>query len=219
MSLTTSTEQKEPVWLPAIEKLAEFTYLEIALAIVLLISYIWRKIVFFHLFQSRFRLLRSIEENRQIEGILYRILEAAEADRVILYQFHNGERLASGQHFVYLSATHEVVKPGISPVSRRQQRILVSRISKDLDLIKDGKLHLILAEEQETPCQVFLASINVEALYSQMLFSGDKPLGIISIEYVYRPANKIDPDKLKKLVYQLTSILAHPPILYRLLSQ
>lgn len=56
--------------------------------------------------------------------------EVLNADRIQIYDFHNGGRYANGRSALKTSCTYEVVRVGIKPVQRELQNIPLSCISK-----------------------------------------------------------------------------------------
>ena len=64
--------------------------------------------------------------------------ELVNADRVQLYDFHNGGHYANGRSALKISCTYEVVRTGIQPSQRLLQDIPISCISKFTSALLDN---------------------------------------------------------------------------------
>ena len=53
----------------------------------------------------------------EVNEELYKILECSTADRVYIFQFHNGVAHYNGQHAQRFTCTYEIVRDGISRLS------------------------------------------------------------------------------------------------------
>ncbi len=74
--------------------------------------------------------------------------EALNADRIQIYDFHNGGRYANGRSALKTSCTYEVVRAGIRPVQRELQNIPLSCISKfTATILEDGYIEVCDIEE------------------------------------------------------------------------
>ena len=76
--------------------------------------------------------MQKIIENKSIsDTAINRVLETllkAGADRAYVMRFHNGSRDTNGTHFLYLSTTNEVTKPGIENAMPFMQDIQTSML-------------------------------------------------------------------------------------------
>lgn len=61
--------------------------------------------------------VKHLNNNQHIRDILLEMRLEFDADRVLLYQFHNGDQYASGASYKKASITHQAIKRGIAPVS------------------------------------------------------------------------------------------------------
>lgn len=59
------------------------------------------------------------------------------ADRVLLFEFSNGNSNLVGLPFLYVTASSEVVKPGIGPIAQTYQRVSTTVISEFLENLED----------------------------------------------------------------------------------
>lgn len=72
----------------------------------------------------------------KVRQILSELAEEVKADRVVLFEFSNGSSNLIGLPFLYLSATAEVVKSGILPISNQYQKLNVSIIAEFLEKLE-----------------------------------------------------------------------------------
>ncbi|MBK9390468.1 MAG: hypothetical protein IPN68_09840 [Bacteroidetes bacterium] len=81
---------------------------------------------------------KTLNKNLKIQATIQEVRGVFDADRVSLYQFHNGNYYVSGQSIQKLSLTHVVCRRGVSypeSVSTLHQNIPVSCILKTIDAI------------------------------------------------------------------------------------
>lgn len=75
------------------------------------------------------------KKNQNIQKATEYTLEKSKADRVYIYEFHNGETFYSGNHQQKFSCTYEVLNIGVSSESMKLQGLRVSTFN---DFIKDA---------------------------------------------------------------------------------
>lgn len=62
-----------------------------------------------------------------------------DADRVMIFELHNGKVNASGVHFAYISSSYEVVKPGFAKILLDTQNLPTSLLAGDWGPLLEGK--------------------------------------------------------------------------------
>ncbi len=60
---------------------------------------------------------KKLNHNSHIRDLIIEIRANYDADRVLLYQFHNGDFYASGASYKKASITHQAIKKGVAPMS------------------------------------------------------------------------------------------------------
>jgi hypothetical protein len=66
---------------------------------------------------------RKLETDKKVEVILEQFRATFDADRAKLFQYHNSVTSVAGVKFLYISATNEVTRPGVSKEYSNLQRL------------------------------------------------------------------------------------------------
>lgn len=85
------------------------------------------------------RFERGINQNMRVQQLLAELRVIDDADRVSLYQFHNGDHYHSGESIMKCSLTHYVTRPGIdrpNPV----QNMPTTHMLQILTALQDNKV-------------------------------------------------------------------------------
>jgi hypothetical protein len=77
--------------------------------------------------------VQKYEYDKKIDEILAELRDDLKADRAKLFQYHNSQRSVGNIPFLYVSATNEVVKRGISSELANLQRLPSSLFSPSID--------------------------------------------------------------------------------------
>lgn len=82
-------------------------------------------------FKSRFKktIPAMIQRDMEIYNHLFDIKARTRADRVLVFQFHNGSYYTNSASQMKMSCTHEVVGEGISRESRNMQDLIISQFA------------------------------------------------------------------------------------------
>lgn len=151
------------------------------------------------------KLKRQASVDNLIIEELEKLKESVNADRVQIYDFHNGGHYANGRSALKTSCTYEVCRAGIQPKQAQLQAIPVSCISKFVsELLNDGKLEIKNLEEikDSMPATYQLKkSMGLNSFYDVVINNknGD-PIGFLAVQFVKNPYNvKYESDKEKVL--------------------
>lgn len=84
----------------------------------------------------------SVENRIKMDGpitVAIRTLQSKiDADRVMIFELHNGKVNASGVHFAYISSSYEVVKPGFAKILLDTQNLPTSLLAGDWSPLLEG---------------------------------------------------------------------------------
>jgi len=80
-----------------------------------------------------------LEVDRSINQMLGNLLEKSNASRVMVAQFHNGQKYYSGYSYEKLTMTHEAVENGVSAFALTLRDIPLSFYSEEILLAKKNK--------------------------------------------------------------------------------
>lgn len=85
----------------------------------------------------------SVENRIKMDGPITAAIRTLQtkidADRVMIFELHNGKVNASGVHFAYISSSYEVVKPGFAKILLDTQNLPTSLLAGDWGPLLEGK--------------------------------------------------------------------------------
>ena len=79
------------------------------------------------------------QQNTNVEKAIRYALDQLDADRVYVYEFHNGESFYSGAHQQKFSCTYESLKAGVSSEALSLQDLRVSTFNKFVSGVVNDK--------------------------------------------------------------------------------
>lgn len=151
------------------------------------------------------KIKRQITLDTVITDKLDVVKEMLNADRVQIYDFHNGGRYANGRSALKTTCTFEVCRAGIKPAQPQLQSVPLSCIAKFINvLLNEGKMEV---EDLEKIKDSMPATYNLKKVTSVKSFydivinnSYGEPVGFLAIQYVKNPYSiKTEEDKQKVL--------------------
>jgi len=150
-------------------------------------------------------LVRSIEQDVRVCVLLNLMLERTQASRVLLAQFHNGESLSSGKHFMRISVTHEATAPGVAPLSKYLQNMPLSRLASEIDvLVKSKVLYISDHEGLAVRCRQYLRRFGIAHIVQFLVSDGNRPIGVLAFHYNHpSPPPEIDHKQVEMWVLDL----------------
>lgn len=115
--------------------------------------------------------------------------EYLNADRVQIYDFHNGGHYANGRSALKTSCTYETIRNGINPVQAQLQAIPLPCIAKFVSqLLNDEHMEIKNLEEiKETMPSTYQLkkSQNIVSFYDIVLNNKEnEPIGFLAVQYV-----------------------------------
>jgi hypothetical protein len=181
-----------------------------ALVFLLLMATLVKNVLLAPLSHKRVLLTQTVQQDLETRVVLSRILEVTQGDRALVAQFHNGDTLASGAHFLRMTCTHEVVQPGTSSMFNNLQGIPLSRLAADLALLSDGKFHVIHRHDYPFDrCRQHLEHNGIYHAIQRMIRDQDKEIGILAVHYCREVTPEYTPemeDRLNELHNHITYI-------------
>lgn len=135
------------------------------------------------------------------------IKELLNADRVQIYDFHNGGHYANGRSALKTSCTYEVVRTGISPKQMYLQSIPLSCVSKFTRKLLDNEFLEIKNLEDikdDMPSTYQLKKeMKINSFYDIILNNKEgEPIGFLAVQYVKNEYNILS-EKDKQEVLKL----------------
>lgn len=172
---------------PASVDLSEFARLvsgNLSLFLILAVVAVYRYAVQPLLDRISLKLSYSWVEEARVESLLSQIMGATRADRVILFEFHNGEVSKGGRHLNKLSATREVTGPGVTRISQEHQGELIGIYSRVIDRLHTDKiLKTEVASLPEGVCKSRFIKNGTEYAITRMLCLNEVPISIVQIQF------------------------------------
>lgn len=128
--------------------------------------------------------------SEQINDELQKILEYSHADRVYIFQFHNGISFYNGQHAQRFTCTYEIVTNGTSKEASNLVNLQVSVFSWFITQTLEG--NMCYADTQDIPdytTRYTLHSQGIKSIKVLPIIKNGKVIGLIGIDYVqaYNP--------------------------------
>lgn len=142
----------------------------------------------------------AVNANR-VRQLSYYLLNEFDADRVAIYEYHNGGKSVAGIDFKKCSNTYEATAKGIDEMYNEQQNLPISVNFLWNKLLIDKKPILIsdirtLEQTDNTIFQI-LSSQGIKSYYSRLILNyNSKPIGFIVITY-YNKNVVLDSEQLK----------------------
>lgn len=138
-------------------------------------------------YKKKKTLKEDLESAEKIMRILHAIEEDYEADRVLVYQFHNGEYFYTGHSIDKMSNTHEVVSKGVSREQVNSSSIFTSPFRSMLRDLLDQNVVVYsdvdLIEDYNS--KVFFLERGVQSVVMTLLRDrSDRPVGMLCVEFV-----------------------------------
>lgn len=149
--------------------------------------------------------------NVEIIEILEEMKDVFMADRVQIYDFHNGVELANRVSLMKCSCTYEVVRTGIKGHFKDLQGIHLGMIPHFIHrLLNQKELIINNLEEIKTDMPAtyeFKKSQDVQAFYDILLTNKEgEPIGFIGMQYCRNAAIQID-GFMKKELYKYKGLI------------
>lgn len=132
--------------------------------------------------------------------------EILNADRIHVYEFHNGDNWSDHRPAYKFSCTYEVFKAGNKPIQNECIGLLTNCMPLFVDkIIKENKFVCEDLEDLKDTMPStynFKKSINIKSFYDVAIKNKDgKVIGFVAIHWFKKSNVKIDEDVIKQLVW------------------
>lgn len=153
------------------------------------------------------RIKQQVNIDDNIISKMEDLKELLNADRVQIYDFHNGGHYANGRSALKTSCSYEVIRTGISHKQNYLQSIPLSCLSRFVSkLMNDGFLEVRNLEEikDEMPSTYQLKKdMQINSFYDVILNNKNgEPIGFLAVQYVKNKYNILS-EKDKQEVLKL----------------
>ena len=121
----------------------------------------------------------------EVNDELYKILEYSTADRVYIFQFHNGVAYYNGKHAQRFTCTYEIVRDGISRLSPEYVNMQVSVFSWIITTTLEGGMCFVDVDDiPDYTTRYILEAKGVQSIRMLPIIKNNKIIGIIGMDYV-----------------------------------
>lgn len=152
-----------------------------------------------------------VKRDAAIRELMYECLYSYEADKVHIYQYHNGGRNAAGIPFAKFSCTQEIVKPGKPPVAHHFQNLPASIAWMWNEAVVEHKIFSFWNREQlkhiDPAMHELFRDYNTEGCITVGLYDiHENALGFLTMLYMEPKEGSLDAEQTKDLVNIATRI-------------
>lgn len=152
---------------------------------------------------------KQTDSNVLITKHLEDVKERVNADRVHIYEFHNGEYFANGRSSLKLSCTFETVRTGFYGIQLAMQKIPLSMFPSSMEqLIRNGSIVVTDMEDikyKYPALHNIRMSMDVVSFYDVILLNTKgNPIGIMSVQFL-RDGNRLDLEKESVIPYLIAN--------------
>lgn len=151
----------------------------------------------------------ALNKDKELLENLEEIRVENSADRLTIFQFHNGGDFYTGKSMQKLSLTYETADKGIQRLMPNRQDIPVSACNSSLKPLLENwntKYFDVEKDFPESLCKLYQLDAGNKSTYQWALFDLDgKAIGIFTLDYVKRRKNLTD-EQLEKLKLNIVKI-------------
>lgn len=141
-----------------------------------------------------------------------KVKELLDADRVQIYEFHNGVHYANGRSALKMTCTYEVLRYGVSSSINIMSNVPLSIMPIFVrELLDKGSVMVENIEEIKNtmpPTYALSKSLNIKKFFAYVIYNGNnEPVGFVEVDYCRENAPVINKDVVKKFAWFVESKL------------
>lgn len=131
------------------------------------------------------QLAQDVEKYSILHALLTELRVKTDADRAVVYFFHNGGFFSNGMPYKKMSIAYESVKTGVSPELNNSQNLPLSQFSEALKelLVNDGPVFSHISEMKGSNWKYFLQNQGISSSYKRKLIINNQIIGFIEVQY------------------------------------
>lgn len=135
-----------------------------------------------------------------------KVKELLDADRVQVYEFHNGAHYANGRSALKTTCTYETCRYGVQSCRDILSDVPLSVIPVFIKtLLDDEELYVKNLEDiKDTMIGTYniKSSMDIKGFYDVVIHNEDRePIGFVAVQFCNRDASNIDKDVVKKFAW------------------
>ncbi len=146
------------------------------------------------------KFIEYAENTNKIQIQIYHLLQKFKADRVSIYEFHNGGKSLSGVDFKKCTNIFEAVSLETKPIIKEMQNLILSMNPLWNMLLSDGNDIIIPSTEdiEDSFLKNYLTSQSIKSYYSILLSDySNSPIGLMSLEN-YHNSNPLTEEQFRE---------------------
>lgn len=153
------------------------------------------------------KIKKQVSVDTEITEAMDSLKEQLNADRIQIYDFHNGGHYSNGRSALKVSCSYEVCRTGIQPKQSQLQSIPISCISKFTNkILNDEKFEVKNLEEikEEMPATYQLKrDMGLNSFYDIAIKnSKNEVIGFLAVQFIKNPYN-VKNEKDKEAILKL----------------
>jgi len=163
------------------------------------------------IFTKRDAVVETLNVGKLIKDCLTNLLVDWDAGRAFIVQFHNGGSFFTGGSMQKFSITHEEIAPGVNPMHKVLQNIIITNASWIGDVLDGTFVVPSVKKLQDVTTRTFFEEFGVESVIGIPLKKDNKVVGILMLQFILKQP-KLDDACLVKLADQcknIPSLLLH----------
>lgn len=131
------------------------------------------------------QLAQDVERYSVVQTLLTEMRVRTEADRTVVYYFHNGGFFSNGMPYKKMSIAYESVRAGVSPELNRSQNLPLSQFSEALrDLLNnDRPIFSHISGMKNSNWKYFLQNQGISSSYKRKLMINNQIVGFVEVQY------------------------------------
>lgn len=150
------------------------------------------------------KVIKQSDIDNKILTRLEHVKEALNADRILVFDFHNGEHFANGRSALRMSASYEVVRYGVERKQQDLQKLPLSILPNLIRELLDKGIYFVDDFEKfknVQPEYSICSALQMKALYNYIINdSNGAPVGFVSIQFKNR-TDTVDESITRKLIW------------------
>jgi len=159
------------------------------------------------LITKRDAVVETLSVAKLIKDCLTNLLVDWDAGRACIVQFHNGSSFFTGGSMQKFSITHEEIAPGVNPMHKVLQNVIITNASWIGDVLDGTFVVPSVKKLRDVTTRTFFEEFGVESVIGIPLKKDNKVVGILMLQFILKHP-KLDETSLSQLNEQCKNIPA-----------
>jgi hypothetical protein len=156
---------------------------------------------------KRDAVVETLSVAKLIKDCLSNLLVDWDAGRACIVQFHNGGSFFTGGSMQKFSITHEEIAPGVNPMHKVLQNVIITNASWIGDVLDGTFVVPSVKKLRDVTTRTFFEEFGVESVIGIPLKKDNKVVGILMLQFILKHP-RLDETCLSQLTEQCKNIPA-----------